>query len=134
MPHQLAFYFNTRNEYSVQDGLIFKGDRLVIPHSLRPEIREAIHSSHIGVELFLRRARECVYWLGMHAEIRDHISTCPVCNMYPPTQQKETMMTHESANRPWEKVGVDLMQLQGRLPGHCGLLQQFLGSRSSRKH
>ena len=95
---------------------MFKGDRVVIPVSLRKEIKEAIHSSHIGIEGCLRRARECIYWPGMNAEIKEHISTCAVCNAYwyPASQQKETLMTHDLPDRPWEKVGVDIMQLQGR--------------------
>ena len=114
LPIKLTPYFHTRDEYTVQDGLVFKGDRVVIPVSLRKEMKEAIHSSHIGIEGCLRRARECIYWPGMNAEIKEHISTCAVCNAYPASQQKETLMTHDLPDRPWEKVGVDIMQLQGR--------------------
>ena len=77
-------------------------------------MKEAIHSSHIGIEGCLRRARECIYWPGMNAEIKEHISTCAVGNAYPASQPKETLMTHDLPDRPWEKVVVDLMQLQGR--------------------
>ena len=114
LPIKITPYFHTRDEYTVQDGLVFKGDRVVIPVSLRKEMKEAIHSSHIGIEGCLRRARECIYWPGMNAEIKEHISTCAVCNAYPASQRKETLMTHDLPGRPWEKVGVDIMQLQGR--------------------
>ena len=50
----------------------------------------------------------------MNSDIREHISTCAVCISYPAAQQKETLMTHDLPDRPWEKVGVDLMQLHGR--------------------
>ena len=95
LPIKLTPYFHTRDEYTVQDGLVFKGDRVVIPVSLRKEMKEAIHSSHIGIEGCLRRARECIYWPGMNAEIKEHISTCAVCNAYPASQQKETSKTEE---------------------------------------
>ena len=48
LPIKLTPYFHTRDEYTVQDGLVFKGDRVVIPVSLRKEMKEAIHSSHIS--------------------------------------------------------------------------------------
>ena len=70
----------------------------------------------------------------MNAEIRGHISSCAECNIYPTSLQKDTMISHESPDRPWENVGVDHGIARKRLPGHCGILQQFLGSRSSRKH
>jgi len=75
--------------------LIFKGERIVIPRELRPEIKEAIHSSHIGVEVCLGRARECVYWPGMNAEIKQYVSQCEAFNKYTDSQCKETLMTHE---------------------------------------
>ena len=93
---------------------MFKEDRVVIPVSLRKEMKEAIHSSHIGIEGCIRGARECIYWPGMNAEIKEHISTCAVCNAYPSSQQKETLMTIDLPDRPWEKFDVDLMQLLGR--------------------
>ena len=57
----LISYFDSRDEFTVQDGLIFKGECVVIPHGLRKETKEAVHSSHIGVEGCLRRARECIF-------------------------------------------------------------------------
>ena len=46
LPIKLTPYFHTRDEYTVQYGLVFKGDRAVIPVSLRKEMKEAVHSSH----------------------------------------------------------------------------------------
>ena len=54
-------YFHMRSKYTVQDGLVFKGDRVVIPVSIWKEMQEAIHSSHIGIEGCIRRPRECIY-------------------------------------------------------------------------
>ncbi len=93
---------------------MFKGDIVVIPVSLLEEMQEAIHSSHIGIEGCLRRARECIYWPCRNAEIKEHISPYAVCHAYPASQQKHTIMAHDLPDRPWEQVGVDLMQLQKR--------------------
>ena len=60
---------SSKDEYSVQDGLIFKGNRIVIPLNLRNDIKKVIHSSHIGIEGCLRRARECIFWSGMNADL-----------------------------------------------------------------
>ena len=55
-------YFSMRDELTVQDGLVFKGNSVVIPRSLRADMKMKIHSSHLGIEVCLRRARECIYW------------------------------------------------------------------------
>ena len=111
VPISVMPYYHVRDELSVQDKLVFKGDRVVIPLSLRKEIKQAIHSCHVGVESCLRRARECVYWPGMNGDIREYISQCEICSKYQKSQQKETLMSHEVCDRPWEKVGVDIFEL-----------------------
>ena len=67
-------YFCMRDELTVQDGLVFKGNSVVIPRSLRADMKMKIHSSHLGIEACLRRARECIYWPGMSAEMKQYIS------------------------------------------------------------
>ena len=54
-------YFDMRDELTLQDGLIFKANAVVIPKSLRADMKARIHSSHLGTESCLRRARECIY-------------------------------------------------------------------------
>ena len=82
---------------SVYDGLVFKGERLLIPKLMRPKKKERIHYSHIGVNGSLRRARECMYWPGMTAELKEHIAQCETCSKYEVKQQRETLMSHEVA-------------------------------------
>ena len=76
--------------------------------SLRPLMKQKIHSSHMGVESCLRRARDCIYWPGMSSEIRQLVETCETCQKCNIGQSKETLKSHEIPCRPWEKIGVDL--------------------------
>ncbi|CAB3988820.1 Hypothetical predicted protein [Paramuricea clavata] len=69
LPIQITPYFSMRDDVTVQDGLIFRGQRIVIPLRLRREMNKKIHSSHLGTESCLRRARECLYWPGMSAKL-----------------------------------------------------------------
>jgi len=39
VPPCVQSYFHFRNELSVQDGLVLKGERLVVPKSIREEIK-----------------------------------------------------------------------------------------------
>jgi len=49
-------YYNFRDEMAVTDGLVFRGERLVIPQSMRQQIKKDIHIGHGGIEGCLRRA------------------------------------------------------------------------------
>ena len=59
---QLTPYYSMRDELSIYDGLVFKGERLVVPQGLRAEI---IKERHTCVACWCRRLfeeseRECV--------------------------------------------------------------------------
>ena len=111
LPPEAIPYFHFRDELSVQDGLIFKGTRIVIPAEMRKEIREALHIPHCGIEGSLCRACECVYWPGMNSDLKEYFQKCEVCNSHGQKQQKETLMSHEATDRSFEKIGVDLFEL-----------------------
>ena len=114
-PAQTRSYFSMRDELTVQDGLAFKGNSFVIPKSLRADMKLKIHSYHLGREACLRRARECIYWPGMSAEMKHHISACETCReLDSTTHAKETLMSHEVPSRPWEKVATDIFTLDGK--------------------
>ena len=54
-----------------------KGNSIVVPKELRKEIKELIHTGHIGINKMKGRARDCVYWPQMNAElVRTHIIKC----------------------------------------------------------
>ena len=76
LPAELIPYYSFRDEMSVQDRLIFKVEQVIVPFSMRPEMKTAIHSSHPGIDGCLKRASECLFWPGMTGDINYFISTC----------------------------------------------------------
>ncbi|RXN17139.1 Transposon Ty3-G Gag-Pol poly [Labeo rohita] len=114
LKEEVRQFFSIREELSEQDGVIFRGERALIPAKLRTETMERIHASHLGIESCLRRARDCVYWPGMSAAIREYIGKCAVCRTVDVRQQKETMCAHDIPIRPWAKVGIDLFSFNNR--------------------
>ena len=52
------------------DGLILKGDRVVVPESLRAQVLEATHTGHQGETKCLLLARQSVVWPGISGDIR----------------------------------------------------------------
>ena len=69
LPQSISVYFNYRDELSVQDGTVLRGERVVIPSSMRADMKRRIHAGHLGVNSCLRRARDVVFWPGMSSEI-----------------------------------------------------------------
>ncbi|KAI8480674.1 hypothetical protein Bbelb_415670 [Branchiostoma belcheri] len=114
VPPNLMPYYHVRDELSTQDGIVLRGDRATIPKSLRSRMLTRIHQSHMGIEACLRFAKDCVYWPGMNAEVKDYVSRCDICQSVGNRQQKESLIPHPVTQRPWEKVGVDLFTLHNR--------------------
>jgi transposase InsO family protein len=101
-------YYTFADELSVSCGLVFKGQRIVIPQPARSHILHRLHAAHTGVNACLRRAREIVYWPNITADIRRTVESCVTCASHQQSQQKEPLMSHPAPSRPWEKVGLDI--------------------------
>ena len=114
LPATVTPYFPFRNELVVQDGLVLRGDRVVIPSTLRKEAIQDLHTAHQGIESTLRRTRGSIYWPNMNNEVKDYISRCEICLTYAPRQQKEPLLCHEVPDCPWTKVATDLFQLENK--------------------
>jgi len=105
---EIQGYFAYRDQMTVQDGLVFCGERVVVQAMQRKNMKEKLHSSHIGSEGCLRRARECLFWPNMADEIKDYVGLCATCQKYEIGNPNETLMSHEVPDRPWAKIGADL--------------------------
>ena len=100
-------YWGIRAELQVAEYLIFKGERVVIPSSMRAEVLKKVHEMHLGIEKCKARARASMYWPGMTNE-------CPTCAKFKPRNKKEPLMPHDVPDRPWSKIGADIFPFGGR--------------------
>ena len=53
----------------MENGLITKGARLLIPSMLRRKVLEQIHDGHLGIEKCMLKARDSVFWPGISNDI-----------------------------------------------------------------
>jgi hypothetical protein len=53
---------------------LLKGDRLITPSALRPEMVDKIHSTHLGKEKCINRATDCLFWPGTTKQIQDKVA------------------------------------------------------------
>ncbi|KAF7256113.1 hypothetical protein EG68_07127 [Paragonimus skrjabini miyazakii] len=84
-------YFKVRDELTIDSGLVFRGERLVIPRAARKLTMQEVHRSHLGVGSCTRCAKNTVYWPGMTSHIKGFVSTCTVCKQYKTRQPNELL-------------------------------------------
>ncbi|XP_055612508.1 uncharacterized protein K02A2.6-like [Uranotaenia lowii] len=121
VPDSVKIYFNFRDELSTQDGLVFRGDRIVIPHVLRRKLVDCCHISHNGIESTLKLARANIFWPGMSSQIKDVVKQCVTCAKYAASQPNPTMMTHCIPVYPFQLVSMDVFQAE-----YNGIKRKFL--------
>ena len=83
-----------------------------MPVSLRKELVNLLHESHMGKERTKARARQVVYWPKFGEAIHDVVSTCEACLRNRPQQCKESLLQHKVPSLPWGKVGIDFMEFK----------------------
>ncbi|CAI6377494.1 unnamed protein product [Macrosiphum euphorbiae] len=114
IPDQIKKYLTFSEELFEKDGLLFKGQCLMVPKTLRKEMLDKIHYTHMSIEKCKSKARECLFWPEMTKEITDKINKCSICQSFRKNNSKEPMTVRDFGDNPWEIVGTDIFQYQNR--------------------
>ncbi|CAC5387608.1 unnamed protein product [Mytilus coruscus] len=96
LPEDLKMYWQFRNKITCIDNLLYKGLKLIIPTSLRKEMLQLIHETHMVK--CKTRARDFMYWPGMMSDIQDIVEKCEICAVNnKKTNNKEPMVTSNAS-------------------------------------
>ena len=112
-PNDLQSYWPIRDEIHEENGIIFAGDRMIVPASMREGILKQLHKSHLGMDKCKARAYESLYWPNMSRDIEQEVANCAVCATYRRKNEKQPLMPHGIPERPWAKLGADIFEFGG---------------------
>ena len=116
IPQVLHPYWTFHEELTIEDGLILKGTRIVIPNKKRETILKQIHDSHLGLTKCKLHAKQSVYWPGLNDQLEQLVHNCPLCLKY--SRYKKKHDTHSALGQevpifPWTKVATDIFPFEG---------------------
>jgi len=83
-------------EFTLVDGVIFRGHRVVIPESCREAILGELHEGHFGPQKIKELARRYVWWDTLDKDIEHLSNSCHICLQHAKTPPKST--------HPWTKT------------------------------
>ncbi|UYV70569.1 K02A2.6-like [Cordylochernes scorpioides] len=106
-------YWQFQEEIHVSDGIVYKGNCILVPSTLRKEILQVVHSSHQGIAASKEKARSAFYWPGMITQVENEVEKCRTCQEYSRKNPEESRIAHEIPEFPWEKIAVDFMEVSG---------------------
>ncbi|UYV66076.1 K02A2.6-like, partial [Cordylochernes scorpioides] len=113
MSQALLSYWHVKDELGVQNGLLMRRCRLVIPASMKLEILDKLHAGHFGITKTRLRARETVWWPGISEEIAETVRKCSVC-IQEAVSKHEPLIPTNFPTRPWLKIGMDLFKFENK--------------------
>ena len=100
-------YHSVANELSVDNGLILRGNRVIIPPPLRKEMLSRIHTGHQGIVKCREKARQSVWWPLMSKELEELVRSCTEC-CKAQQQRAQPLIPSALPELPWQKVASDL--------------------------
>ncbi|XP_018371357.1 PREDICTED: uncharacterized protein K02A2.6-like [Trachymyrmex cornetzi] len=105
-------------EYSLQQGVILRGHRVIIPKVLQKRILQELHSVHFGTAKMKMLARGHVWWSGIDTDIEQITRNCAECNA---NKNNPPKIKHiwEPATFPFERIHIDFA---GPFKGHNFLI------------
>ena len=112
IPGPVKPYVHVAAELTVQNDLLLRGSRIVIPVSLQPEILEKLHIAHQGIHKCWQRAQQSVWWLGLNRQFTDLVYNCRKC-CKDRSQHPEPLIPSEFLSLPWQKLATDLFYWKG---------------------
>ena len=56
----------------MDDGMLLKGPRLVIPGELQEEYLHCLHEGHLSAGKVKENAKQHMYWIGIDVDIEDY--------------------------------------------------------------
>ena len=106
-------YYTHRSDITFCEGILLKNERIIVPTTLRAEMKSLIHQGHLGIENCKKRARQSLFWPLMNSEIEDMIKRCPTCLTFRNRQPSEPIIHHPIPNQAWTKIAADPFGLHG---------------------
>ena len=67
----------------------------------------------MGISKCQYRARQCVYWPGINADIKRMVEACATCQRHRPQEPRQPLQPTRAPERPWQHLGADFMTFDG---------------------
>ena len=95
------------SELSIQKEVVMRGDRVVIPKTLKVDVLEAAHLGHPGKESMTRQLRLSCWWPRSTTDIKEFEESCTPCLAAVDSNSTPPMQIRDTPDRPWQHCSAD---------------------------
>ena len=98
-------FYRFRDELSLHDGIILRGDKILVPSLLQDRLLQIAHQSHLGMGKTKSRLRLSYWWPSLDRDVEEMIRACFCCRQMP---RDSPVQVTEWTTRPWIHLSVDI--------------------------
>ena len=96
---------------------------LYVPSTLRTKVLKTCHDSvfggHYGLEKTYDLIRSTYWWPNLKTMTADYIISCEKCQRFKPKLTKSGLLQPIKSNHPFQKMGIDFLELSRSKQGNC---------------
>ena len=107
VPYIACHFWGTRDELTIEDGVLLKGNGVCIPPELHDRTLYDLHNSHQGVEKMTHLARTNIYWPRIDVDIADYVKYCTICARHKASQIVQPIIPTDIPNGPWQELATN---------------------------
>ncbi|XP_055527226.1 uncharacterized protein K02A2.6-like [Wyeomyia smithii] len=108
-----------KDELYCCQGVILRGERLIVPSNHQKRVLRLAHIGHPGIERSKQRLRSKVWWPSMDRDVDKAVRSCLDCQIVGKASPPEPMAIRELPQKPWDVLHLDML---GPLPSGESLL------------
>ncbi|XP_029680023.1 uncharacterized protein K02A2.6-like [Formica exsecta] len=94
-------------KFELQDGIIFKGNCVVIPVILQKHVLADLHHTHVGVVKMKQLARRYCWWKDIDKDIENFVKACQPCALVKKNPQKVPIHAWNNLTENFERIHID---------------------------
>ena len=107
--------FKRFNRMHLHNGILKRGDQIVVPCSMRNEVVQTIHNSsgHPGIDRTLEMIARKYSWVGMQEYIHDFCTHCKICLENKASREAKAPLSEfvDPPSKPCQQIAFDVATL-----------------------
>ena len=102
VPKAFQYYRSKISSFSVEEGYLLWGRRVVIPQSLHKVVLTELHKERTGVSHMKALARSHVWWKGLDKDLEELGRSCRACLAVKQSPAKAPLHPWTLPDHPWQ--------------------------------
>ena len=100
-------YSSVFYELSNINGILLRGQQVVIPHFLQEQVVKISHEGHQRIVLTKQFLQSRVWFPGIDKLVEREVKSCLPCQAATPVTSRTPLVMSELPSKPWERFAID---------------------------